>query len=75
VDEQNISADLAQLASRFTNYMADRRGAPMLVGLLLVLLNFVLQFIPGLGWFSEYNVLLHLGVVSAIAGFLLASAL
>lgn len=75
MDDRDLSADLAQLASRFTNYMADRRGAPMLFGLLLVLLNFLLQFIPGLGWFSEYNVLLHLGVVIAIAGFLLASAL
>ena len=75
MDERNVSADLAQLTSRFTNYMADRRGAPMLLGALLVLLNFLFQFVPGLGWFSEYNVLLHLGVLTAIVGFLLASAL
>jgi hypothetical protein len=75
VNEHDLSAELAQLAGRFTNYMAERRGMPMLLGFLLVLLNLVLQFIPGLAWISDYNVLLHLGVLVAIAGFLLASAL
>jgi hypothetical protein len=55
--------------------MADRRGVPLILGFFMVLLNFFLQFIPALGWFVEYDVLLHLGVLLAIGGSLLSSAL
>jgi hypothetical protein len=75
LEERDLSAHLAAYASRLTNYMADRRGMPMLVGFLMVLLNFVLQFFPSLGWLIEYDVFLHAGVLLAIAGSLLASAL
>jgi hypothetical protein len=75
VDEKDLSTSLAQSATTVTNLLADRRGVPMILGFFLVLLNFVLQFIPGLGWFVEYDVLLHLGVLLAIGGFLVASAL
>jgi len=75
VEERNLSAALAQFATTATNFMADRRGVPLILGFFLVLLNFFLQFIPALGWFSEYDVLLHLGVLLAIGGSLLSSAL
>lgn len=70
-----MSASLAQFATTATNFMADRRGVPIILGFILVLLNFFLQFIPALGWFVEYDVLLHLGVLVAIGGILLASTL
>jgi hypothetical protein len=75
VEDKDLSVSLAQVATAITNFMAERRGAPMILGFFLVLLNFIFQFIPALGWFAEYNVLLHLGVLLAIAGSLLASAL
>jgi hypothetical protein len=75
VEDKDLSVSLAQVATAITNFMAERRGAPMILGFFLVLLNFFFQFIPALGWFAEYNVLLHLGVLLAIAGSLLASAL
>ena len=73
--EKNLSASLAQFATRVTNALADRRGLPLIIGLILVLLNFVSQFIPALGWFAEYNVLLHLGLLFSIGGTLLSYVL
>lgn len=77
--EQSMFASLYQFVlntvDRSTEFMAERRGLPQVLGFLLVLLNFFFQFIPALGWFAEYNVLLHLGVLLAIGGSLLASVL
>ncbi len=74
-EERNLSANLAQYATAVTDFLADRRGLPLILGFLLVLLNFVFQFFPVLGWIEEYNVLLHLGVLLAIGGTLLSSVL
>ncbi len=77
--ERNVSDLLYQLTlgtvNKFVNFLAEKRGLPLLVGLLLVVLNFFCQFVPALGWFAEYNVLLHLGVLLAIGGSLMSSIL
>ena len=58
-----------------SEFFAHRKGLLPAIGILLVFVNYVLQFIPWFGWFSESDFLLHLGVVLAILGFLLAWAL
>lgn len=58
-----------------SEFLAARKGLLPLVGLLLVVLNLVVQFVPALAALASYNVFLHLGVVVAILGFLLAWAL
>jgi hypothetical protein len=75
VEENNLSASLAQIATALSNFLAERRGVPLILGFIMVALNFVCQFIPALGWFAEYHVLLHLGVLFAIGGTLLSSVL
>ena len=75
MEEKNVSASLAHFATTATNFMADRRGVPIILGLILVLLNFCLPFFPPLGWFVEYDVLLHLGVLIAVGGILFGSTL
>jgi hypothetical protein len=55
--------------------LAEWKGLPIIVGLILVVLNLVLQFIPGLQVLAQGNILLHLGVVVALGGFLLTEAL
>jgi hypothetical protein len=45
-----------------------------MLAVVLVLLNYVLQFMH-LGWLSESNLLLHLGIVVGLIGLLLAEAL
>ena len=65
---------LNKLLDALSNYIATHKGVLPLLGILLVVLDQIVQFLP-LGWFSSSGLLLHLGVVLAILGFLLAWAL
>jgi hypothetical protein len=56
-------------------YFAQRKGLLPTIGIILILINAVLQFIPGGGLFVDSNILLHLGVITAIFGIMLAWAL
>lgn len=60
---------------RISEFLAQRKGLLPLIGIVLVLMNGILQFIPASGWVSDTNLLLHLGVIIAILGILLAWAL
>ena len=62
---------LSKLLDDLSNYLAPRKGLLPMLGLLFIVLNYPLQFLP-LGWFSESDLLLHLGLVLAIFGMLLA---
>lgn len=55
--------------------LAQRKGLLPLLGILLVLLNLLLQIFAGSGWLAQTNLLLHLGVVLGLLGVLLAWAL
>lgn len=59
---------------RLSDFIARYKGLPTMLAVLLVLLNFVLQFLD-LGWLSSSNLLLHLGIVVGLVGLLLAEAL
>ena len=65
---------LNHLLDDLSNYFAHRKGLLPMIGIGLVIINFLIQFFP-LGWFTESNLLLHLGVVLALFGFILAWAL
>jgi hypothetical protein len=58
-----------------SNFLAVRKGLLPFLGILLVLFNAVLQFLPSSGWLAETNLLLHLGIIVALLGILLAWAL
>ncbi len=58
----------------FSNYFAHRKGLLPLIGLILILVNFVLAFFVQ-GWVKETNLFLHAGLVIAIIGFMIAWAL
>ena len=57
-----------------SNYLSARKGMLPLIGILLVVVNFILQFFA-VGWLADSNLFLHLGVILAILGILLAWAL
>ena len=59
---------------RLSAFIARNKGLPTMLAVLLVVLNFVVQFLP-LGWLSSSNLLLHLGIVVGLTGLLLAEAL
>lgn len=63
---------------RAAEYLAQRKGLLPMLGLALVFVNLLLQpfgDVPLLGALVRANLLLHLGVMMAILGFLLAWAL
>jgi len=67
---------LSRLIDRASNYFAHRKGLLPLLGILLVIINFILPFIFGLdNLVTGSNLFLHLGVIIAIFGMMLAWAL
>jgi hypothetical protein len=55
--------------------LAKRKGLLPMLGMLFVLINLALQFIPGAGWVAQSDLFLHLGVLLGLLGMLLAWAL
>jgi hypothetical protein len=66
---------LARLVDNASNYFAHRKGLLPLIGILLVIINYILPFIIGLNVITASNLFLHLGVIIAIFGLMLAWAL
>jgi hypothetical protein len=66
--------NLSRFLDKVSSFLANRKGLLPLVGLTLILLNLILQFLLK-GWLVESNLFLHLGLIIAIIGFMLAWAL
>ena len=66
---------LSKLIDTLSEYLAHRKGLLPLVGLLFILINLILQFLLPHGWLRDSNLLLHLGLIISILGFMLARAL
>jgi hypothetical protein len=66
---------LSRLVDRASDYFAHRKGLLPLIGMALVLINFFLPFIFGFNWVTGSNLFLHLGILIAIFGMMLAWAL
>ena len=65
-----------------SEYLAQRKGLPVFVGVGLVLASMVLNLFPALreaggfwGWLVQGNLLLHLGVIISLLGILIGDAL
>jgi hypothetical protein len=67
------------MISRFVDwlseYLARRKGLLPLIGLALIVLNLIFQFVLPPGWLVSSNLLLHLGVIVAVIGLMVAWAL
>jgi hypothetical protein len=66
---------LSRLVDRASDFFAHRKGLLPLLGILLVIVNYVLPFLIGLNVVTQSNLFLHLGVIVAIFGIMLAAAL
>jgi hypothetical protein len=66
---------LSKLVDNASNYFAHRKGLLPLIGVALVIVNYILPFMIGLNLVTQSNLFLHLGVIVAIFGFMLAWAL
>jgi hypothetical protein len=72
-----LDALLSKIIDGISDYVSAHRGVPVLIGVLLVVLNYVLLIIPGvqLGFVETTNLLLHVGVIVGLIGVLLGDAL
>lgn len=67
---------ISKLLDWLSEFLAHRKGLLPLFGILLIIINFILQFFFPLDyWLTSTNLLLHLGVIIAIFGMMLAWAL
>jgi hypothetical protein len=66
-----------ELVERLNDFFAERPGLLPILGIVLVILNLLLQIYPGpgSGWFVDSNFLLHIGVIMSLVGLLLVRAL
>ena len=66
---------MSKLFDRLSEFLSRRKGLLPLIGLVLVLLNLLLQFLLPPGWLTSSNLLLHVGIIVAILGLMIAWAL
>ena len=73
------SSRLARLIELLGNFLARQRGLPVVVGISLVLISFVVQLVNVFANSVVLEVIgivvIHLGIISALVGLLLAEAL
>ena len=66
---------LSQLIDFLSENLAHRKGLLPMIGVVLIAGNFVLQFVPGTGWIATTDLLLHVGLIVALLGVMIAWAL
>ncbi|CAG1005848.1 hypothetical protein ANAEL_03363 [Anaerolineales bacterium] len=66
---------MSKFLDRASEFLAHRKGLLPIIGLILILINLLLQFIVPGNFLATTNLFLHLGLVVAIFGLMLAWAL
>ena len=69
---------ISDLLDVMSNFLARRKGFPVLLGAGLVLINLVFNILPAwpvIGWLAQTDLLLHLGIVIGLIGILMGDAL
>ena len=67
-----------QLIDLLSEYLAHNKAMPVFLGVALVVLNYLLQFLPPLPVLqaiANTNLLLHLGIIVGLIGILIGDAL
>lgn len=65
----------SKLVDNASNYFAHRKGLLPLIGILLVIINYILPLLIGWNFVTTSNLFLHVGVIVAIFGMMLSWAL
>lgn len=66
---------LSKLLDRLSEFLAPRKGLLPIIGIVLIVLNFLLSLLAPSGWLTQTNFFLHIGIILAIFGIMLAWAL
>jgi len=70
-----MKKDLSAFLDWLSGFLAPRKGLIPLMGMGLILLNLLIQFMfPG-SWLASTNLFLHFGLLAAIFGLMLSWAL
>ncbi len=66
---------MSRMFDWLSEFLAHRKGLLPLIGLLLIIVNLLFQFLLPPGWLVSSNLFLHLGLIIAILGLMIAWAL
>jgi len=66
---------LSKLVDKLSDFFAHRKGFLPILGILLVIVNFLLPFFMDSNFITQSNLFMHLGIIVAIFGLMLAWAL
>ena len=64
----------SRLLTGMSEFFSTRKGLLPILAIVLIILNFFLRFLTP-NWFNQTDFFLHLGLIIAIFGFMLAWAL
>jgi hypothetical protein len=67
-----------ELLKKLSEFLAQRKGLPVFIGVGFVILSLVLNLLPAwpvVGWLARTEFLLHVGVILGLLGILLGDAL
>lgn len=64
-----------ELFDKMSDFLAKRPGLLPLLGILLVVINLVLQIFPADFWVIRSNIFLHIGLITGFIGILLIKPL
>ena len=66
---------MSKLLDRMSEFLAHRKGLLPIIGLTLILVNLLIQFIIPGNFLATTNLFLHFGLIIAIFGLMLSCAL
>ena len=66
---------ISKFLDRMSEYLAHRKGLLPFVGLILIIINLVVQFVFPQSPLAFSNIFLHIGLVIALLGLMLSWAL
>ncbi len=66
---------MSKFLDRMSEFLAHRKGLLPIIGLILILINLLIQFIIPGSFLATSNLFLHLGLIVAIFGLMLSWAL
>jgi len=70
----NKMGNLSGLLSKLSSYFSNRKGLLLFVAIFLIIANFIIGLLFN-NWFSQSNLLLHLGIIIGFFGVMIAWAL
>lgn len=66
---------MSRMFDWLSEFLSHRKGLLPLIGLVLITINLLFQFLLPPGWLVSSNLFLHLGLIIAILGLMIAWAL